>query len=497
VIRRIILENFMSHGKTVIDLADGLTVLTGPNNCGKSAVVAALQIIASNGNTTHVMRHGSKLCRVTVETDEQQTIVWERKKTTVKYQINGEDVHRIGQGIPPRLHDVLKLDRVTTTVGATKDEYDIHFGQQKSPVFLLDQPASRAAAFFASSSDASRLIEMQGRHRNRVQKSRSEAKRLESELRNTTTRLAGYAPIDAISQNVEVAEEVAARIDRDRRRCERLHAGLHAAAVAVKTRDDGLSVCKTLESLQPPAPQHPTASFQSLIERLRHTHQDQRRASATLACCQPLTTVPAMLPAEACRRSLQRLRDSLALRHRLRRTTQSLGPLTVVPSIHDTARVRVMMRRLSQAVQAARAASVLSDSLVELERPPRQTATQTLHQQIRALRTARLRWDQAKRSTRSLESLRAADPPSDTTPLRQVFDQLRQARKRVNDAEVSARQAADDVQRHQRRIHDFVRQHPKCQTCGGSIDPETLMSAVPEFHVHSDHESKVSVEKSS
>ena len=31
----------MSHDDTTIELADGLTVLIGPNNCGKSAVVAA------------------------------------------------------------------------------------------------------------------------------------------------------------------------------------------------------------------------------------------------------------------------------------------------------------------------------------------------------------------------------------------------------------------------------------------------------------------------
>jgi len=42
MIRRIILENYMAHVRTVIEPADGLTVLAGPNNCGKTAVVETL-----------------------------------------------------------------------------------------------------------------------------------------------------------------------------------------------------------------------------------------------------------------------------------------------------------------------------------------------------------------------------------------------------------------------------------------------------------------------
>ena len=46
MIRRLELRNFMSHQHTVLDLNDGLTVLVGENNCGKSAVVSALQVLA-------------------------------------------------------------------------------------------------------------------------------------------------------------------------------------------------------------------------------------------------------------------------------------------------------------------------------------------------------------------------------------------------------------------------------------------------------------------
>ena len=212
----------MSHAETVIDLADGLTVLTGPNNCGKSAIVAALQTLATNGRTKHVTRHGEKIASVTVETDEGDCVQWERKGNTVKYVINGEDIHRVGQNTPEELHDVLKLDRVDLGTGNTADRYDIHFGEQKSPVFLLGDSGRRAAQFFASSSDVSRLMEMQALHRTQVRDQKKEKKRLEKESKENAVRLAVLNPITLINDSVSQAEKVASKFADRASRCKRI-----------------------------------------------------------------------------------------------------------------------------------------------------------------------------------------------------------------------------------------------------------------------------------
>ena len=87
MIRRIVLKNFMSHQHTVIepvaasrrahpsaetDASDtnGLTVLVGENNSGKSAIVTALQTVAQNASGDFMVRHGEKECEVTIETCE-------------------------------------------------------------------------------------------------------------------------------------------------------------------------------------------------------------------------------------------------------------------------------------------------------------------------------------------------------------------------------------------------------------------------------------------
>src|SRR2546423_1953812 len=110
MISKIILDNFMSHKHTVIEPAEGLTVLTGPNNCGKSAVVVALQTLCCNdrGSRAYV-RHNEKEARVRVETSEGHRVEWIRKGDVVSYKINGRDVNRLKGGIPEDLHELLRL----------------------------------------------------------------------------------------------------------------------------------------------------------------------------------------------------------------------------------------------------------------------------------------------------------------------------------------------------------------------------------------------------
>ena len=115
MLKRIELTNFMSHRHTVLDLAPGLTVLVGPNNCGKSAVVAALQILCHNENSTYVLRHGEKECSIRVETDDGHVIEWRRKKTGGPYYvIDGKPYDRLSAGGMPHeeLNRVLRLPMV-------------------------------------------------------------------------------------------------------------------------------------------------------------------------------------------------------------------------------------------------------------------------------------------------------------------------------------------------------------------------------------------------
>jgi exonuclease SbcC len=201
MITRITLRNFMSHAHTVIEPAPGLTVLVGPNNCGKSAVVSALETLCNNSRGDYMVRHDEREVNVTIETEDGHTFVWERKGGKVSYTVDGVKTHRV---MPDDLHNLLRLPKVEA--GENGDPFDIHFGSQKSPIFLLNEPESRAALFFASSSDAEVLLKMQKRHRSKVTDQKNAERRLNTEIAKLDLRLNVLEPLPSLVGALEKAD---------------------------------------------------------------------------------------------------------------------------------------------------------------------------------------------------------------------------------------------------------------------------------------------------
>src|SRR5690606_11837289 len=72
--------------------------------------------------------------------------------------------------------------------------------------FLLDQKGSAAARFFASSSDAIRLVAMQKRHNDKVRDAKKDRNRLEQESQLLNLQLAALDPVVEIERRVEKLE---------------------------------------------------------------------------------------------------------------------------------------------------------------------------------------------------------------------------------------------------------------------------------------------------
>lgn len=383
MIRRVRLHNYMSHAETVIEPATGLTVLVGPNNCGKSAIVSALETLCNNTAGGYMVRHDENEASVTVETDDGHVIVWRRKGSTVSYVIDGREIHRVHRTVPDELHALLRLPKVET--GENGEPFDLHFGPQKSPIFLLNEPGSRAALFFASSSDAAILLEMQKRHRNKVKDRKADENRLKGEIAGLDAGLSALEALDTLT--VSVAE-----VDRAYQVLKQLEA-------EIQTLRDGI------ESIRDRA--------------MKHEHLTQRCQSlAPLACPPELADGPFL-------ESL--IADLVAGERRARREEDHCNVLQFLnapPVLDDAEELASLRNALSEEARRCRQFEARAGCLRALSPPTVMDHTAFFEEMIAELQSAEHVTERFRGRERLLQGLTPPPLLADPKPLAQLFSQL-------------------------------------------------------------------------
>ncbi|MCH2182510.1 MAG: AAA family ATPase [Mariniblastus sp.] len=361
MIARIELENFMSHGHTVIEPARGLTVLVGPNNCGKSAVIAALQILSHNENSTYVLRHETRKCQVRVTTDQGDTILWRRGKSGgPAYEINGTTYDRLkSAGQPEELDRVLRLPKVA----CDRDEVDIHFGEQKSPVFLIRDSARTAADFFASSSDAGRMMKMQSLHKQKVRDAKREQKTRCQERDEWRRQVELLEPVPEIEQTFEQVCQWGSEIER-----------LQGAM----------------------------ADLQEQITTGRHIAREHEVLELKRECLGELAPLPAWQPADELQRLLEDCRRAERVAGRLQQEQECLLSLESPPSFHACADVADMIRQLGKTETELQSQHQAGSLLQSIEPPPAWIPSDRLQVCLAGIRKQQgelEKLDQARRET--------------------------------------------------------------------------------------------------
>lgn len=269
----------MSHRQTVIELAEGVTVLAGPNNCGKSAVVSALETVCFNAGGDYMVRHGEKEARVIVETTDGHTVVWQRKGDAVSYVIDGREVGRLRGGVPEDLQRILRLPKVRPPDAKTAgDAFDVHIGRQKSPIFLLDESRGRQATFFASSSDAEKLLEMQRRHREKVGDAKRENGLVEKELGVLEGQLAALGPVEELAEAMRRVEEEHRAIVVEQERIEALERLIGDVRACVRRGEEHRARLGVLGELQPPPAMEETEVLAGVARGLVRARGESERA---------------------------------------------------------------------------------------------------------------------------------------------------------------------------------------------------------------------------
>lgn len=472
MITRIELTNFMSHVHTVIEPAAGLTVLVGPNNCGKSAVVAALQILCRNETSTYVLRHGERECSVTIVCDDGHTIEW-RRKNSPSYQINGQLFDRLrGTGLPDELHQALRLPKVDA---GDDSDFDVHFGTQKSPIFLLGSSSANAARFFASSSDAIRLVQMQRRHKEKAQEAQREKNRLEAEALQVNAELAALEPVADLDRRVKQLEADHREVLRLREAIDGANAALQSIALQATVIDRHAAETKVLSDLDPAPAVAPTADLDMLLAELPAAKNQldawkaETVALTDLAAPPTLDDVVALFVSSQQIASLEESLEANAARR------QSLAGLTPAPRLDDTSNLEAEIAKLVAARQHAQASAAQVGALAAISSPPATVDEQPLSRLLQDLIAGNRNVDHCQTRFRGLSKVVAPSVHLDAAPLADCLQKLDAAAAQVTAIALQVAEADSAIANAAEALR-IEADGSLCPVCGTPLDPDRLLA---------------------
>jgi hypothetical protein len=208
-IRKIELINVRRHEHTVVPCFPGATVYLGKSNLGKStALMTAFKAVAYGESDDSVIRHDCEEARIIFHLEGNQRLEWSRhikRSPAVVYKHYLEDA-LVAEGRPKTrnqapewVEDLLGISRV--------DDMDIQVGNQKLPVFLLNDSAPRRAQILSVGRESSYLPSLMRKYEQMKAADRELVKQGETELSRIKMRLTYLhrAPKFADAQGVLLA----------------------------------------------------------------------------------------------------------------------------------------------------------------------------------------------------------------------------------------------------------------------------------------------------
>ena len=177
MINSITIENFQSHKKTELEFDEGVNVIVGPSDNGKSAILRALIWLIQNkpNNTDNIHSHWSDNTTVKIDTDAG-TIIRHRGKTKNQYVVNNLTLKAFGQKVPEEVSDILNIS-------------DLNIHRQLDGVFLFSKSSGEVARYLNKvinldviDSSLSNIASTKAKESSNLKTQQSNLERFENEL---------------------------------------------------------------------------------------------------------------------------------------------------------------------------------------------------------------------------------------------------------------------------------------------------------------------------
>lgn len=207
MIKKIEIDGFQSHVKTVIEFSEGLTVITGPSGSGKTTIIRLVKWLALNEPAGEAFVN-EKVGEATgvIYLDNGAIITKRRRKGKTSYLIqqDEEDEGSLYEKseVPDEVTRLLQIEKQTFGDFETA----LNFAFQLDPPFLLSETASAGAKILGKLAGTESVdLAIKGVSKD-TYGSRQDRTNAEKDIERLSASMLEYARIDDAKEAVDVAE---------------------------------------------------------------------------------------------------------------------------------------------------------------------------------------------------------------------------------------------------------------------------------------------------
>jgi len=336
------LKNFMSHSDTLIPLSDGVTILTGPNNIGKSSVALAFRTIAYGNMPKAFLKHGAKNGHIELGIGNKKVrLEYKPKGKTLSvawklYEDDKEILSTDKKQIPDEILSILKMGEV--------DGMDVQIGNQKVPVFLINETPLKRASILKTGSEYMHLQKLTELWKAKVKESKKIKEKNENFIGIAENIIANVKSL-SIDEKFKNLKSLKEEIEEREKRIKHLGEFISELEKNRKTLEAFNTVVKIKQPVPPDITD--TGKLQSLIttiEKAKHIITALERVKAsTIPEKPPLTNEDEL-------NRLLTIGKRLSKNLKLLKTLEPIANLTppTIPALHDLEPLKTLGNRYKE-----------------------------------------------------------------------------------------------------------------------------------------------------
>lgn len=230
-------RNFQSLRDAELTI-QGLTVVTGTNNSGKSALFRAIHGAFQNARGSDFVRHGASHASVLLTFEDGQTLLWEKGKSVNRYEVNGVVLDKVRHGAPKEVEDF----GVRPISAGNREHWPQIARQLDGVVFLFNEAGATMAEAVADIDRVGLLTRALRLSESDAYKNKEERRIRESDLEKFEDRYAVFDGVDDLKLCVD-------RLEVKHRRSEDLESKIKLAEDFRRKIQDQKAIVSALHGL--------------------------------------------------------------------------------------------------------------------------------------------------------------------------------------------------------------------------------------------------------